>query len=184
MPLDLADGASERESKNTARIRKVAEGKGYEEALAATPPESPLWMRGWRMAYQGKSALILAIPAFVMGLAWGNGPIGLRLGSVLAYALAAFGVVRILIGSKLRTRATQAGLLKRSAYIQDRRSETTLRGWGGETRYYFLLEFEDGGIAEFGMDGRGTGEEPYPSGIFGVAYTRGQELLDFQQIRV
>ena len=184
MPLDLAGGADKLETKNSPRILKVREGKGFEEALAADPPESASWVHGWRTSYQGKTLLVLSLPAFGSSLLWGSGMIALRFGTLLGLALAAMGVSKLVKGKQLREEAVKLKLLKRPALILDRRSETTLRGWGGSTRYFFQLEFEDGGVAEFGMDGRGTGEEPFPSGIFGVAYTRGEELLDFTQVRV
>ncbi|MFT4539165.1 MAG: hypothetical protein ACI841_004006 [Planctomycetota bacterium] len=184
MPLDLADGANQKESKNTARIQKVPAGKGFEEAMEATPPESAQWMYGWRMAYQGRTLLALALPLLGAAWFWGSGSYFLRVPTFLAYVVIAMGITKILKGGGLQSSATEAKLLKRHAMILDRRSETTLRGWGGDTRYFFELEFEDGGVGEFGMHGRGTGEEPFPSGMFGVAYTRGEELLDFKQVRV
>ncbi len=184
MPLDLADGVESQESKNTARIQKIPGGKGYEEAMAADPPESGTWFRGWRMTYQGKTLLILAGLALVLGLVLGNGTIALRPPMLLGYVLLIVGILKIVKGGAMCREAVQGKLLKRPALILDRRSDTTVRGWGGDTRYFFTIEFEDGGIAEFGMDGRGTSEEPFPNGMFGIAYTRGTELLEFKQIRV
>ena len=87
-------------------------------------------------------------------------------------------------GVAMQAEAVERPLLKRPGLIVDRRSDTSIRGWNGFTTYYFTIEFEDGGAGEFRFPGLGAQEDPYPTNLPGVAYTRGTELLHFRHIRV
>ena len=74
-------------------------------------------------------------------------------------------------------------VLKRSAYLVRRRSEThdNIRG---DVVYYFLIQFCDGSEGEFRFPGRGVSEELYSNGMTGVAFTRGDELLHMERVRI
>ena len=87
-------------------------------------------------------------------------------------------------GRKSVQSALRFSLLRRPALILDRRSETRIHGWSGDTTYFFKLEFEDGAQGEFAFPGLGPQEEPYATNLPGIAYTRGQELLHFRHVRV
>jgi hypothetical protein len=50
--------------------------------------------------------------------------------------------------------------------------------------YFFQLEFADGGSGEFRYPGRGVNHDLLVSGNTGVAFTRGELLVDFLPIRV
>lgn len=183
MPLDLAEGAEKRESKHTARILKVREHEKFAAAETFQPPESYLWQQGWRLGYTGKVLIGLGVASLALGaLLGGFAPLGIW--SLLGYALVILGAVSIVRGRKFQAEETKLPILRRPALIVDRRSDTTIRGWGGETQYFFEIEFEDGGVGEFGMQGKGVNEEPYTTNLPGVAYTRGTTLLHFQHIRV
>jgi hypothetical protein len=94
------------------------------------------------------------------------------------------GIWAFIQGRNSMQRAHRFPLLKRPALILDRRSETRIRGWSGDTTYFFKLEFEDGAQGEFNFPGLGPQEDPYATNLPGVAYTRGQELLHFRHVRV
>ena len=75
-------------------------------------------------------------------------------------------------------------LLKRPALVTSRRSETSPSGAGYRTVYFFQLEFADGCSGEFRYPGRGVNHDLLVSGNTGVAFTRGDLLVDFLPIRV
>jgi hypothetical protein len=103
----------------------------------------------------------------------------------------AFAVVALILGGYMmvkgkgiRDKAVADPIAKRPGMIVDRRSETEVRGWNGSTSYFFTIEFEDGAVGEYSFSGRGATEDPYPTGMTGLAFLRGTHLLEFQQIRV
>lgn len=63
-----------------------------------------------------------------------------------------------------------------------RRSETRERRGPGATVYYFTLHFDDGSEGEFQWPGQGTLYEPMPNGTTGIAYTRGDRLIEFKKL--
>ena len=184
MPIDLAGGSERKETQNTARIQKVEAHDGYGEAQAFEPPESGEWQRGWRLGYRGRVLIALGLLALIPNVLLGSGSYLARPWTWLTVVLLGLGVSCLLRGGALRAAEVAKPLLKRAALITDRRSDTTIRGWGGATRYFFTIEFADGNVAEFDMSGRGVNEEPYATNLPGVAYTRGERLLFFKHIRV
>jgi hypothetical protein len=81
-------------------------------------------------------------------------------------------------------RARSVPLLKRPALVTSRRSETSARGPGYQTVYYFQLEFAEGSSGEFRYPGRGVNHDLLVANNTGVAFTRGDLLVDFLPIRV
>ena len=166
------------ESKNTARLQKVRASEHFDEAMAFVPPEGPEYQQAGQQVFQGKAALALAAVFSALALS-GQG--------VLWWILAGVNIVLAHVywprGARTRSKVTSAQLLKRPAVILSRRSDVELKGWVGETTYFFELEFEDGAIAEFRYPGRGSSHEPYTNNMAGVAYTRGDTLLFFRLIR-
>jgi hypothetical protein len=180
--FDLIEGVSpERKStKNMLRLAKMPEHADYEPALAADPPED-LETHRWRMRRLQGSLVAgagLALLGLALVLAWG-------------FALLALGALALVLGTWLAAvhtrhlaRRLALPLMKRAAVVTDRRSETELRFNTGITTYFFLLEFDDGAEAEFRYPGRGAHTEPLSKGVTGIAYTRGDHLIAFRQIRV
>lgn len=167
------------------RLGKMPEHKNYEAALAYQPSESELYLAGMR----DKGIARWWIFATVATAAWAiylivssgtllNLPLPLSVVSlILTFKYAAR-------GSKACEEASSMPLLKRVAIVHERRSETTYKGSKGKTAYYFQLEFADGGKGEFRQPGKGPQFEPLVNGNTGMAYTRGQELLEFKVLRV
>ena len=177
----MESGAPGRKStKNMLRLEKMPEHPDYETAMAAAPPEDPE-THGWRMSRtRGAATAALGLVLGALGLALGWGALVVALGGVLAVG----GIwVAVTHGAKL---AKRVGLpiMKRAAVVTDRRSETELRFNTGITTYFFMLEFDDGAEAEFRYPGRGAHTEPLSKGVTGIAYTRGENLISFKQIRV
>jgi len=169
------------DSPNQGRIGKIAAHKTYADVLAYVPPESPSYLVGMRLRWHGRNLAILG--ALMAG--WGAWQAGWV--STWFWLGAAALLLGLVLWSKGRTRCAQAiaePISKRPGMIVDRRSETAIRSWNGETVYFFTIEFEGGGVGEYRFEGRGASEDPYPSGMTGVAFLRGTELLEFRQIRV
>jgi hypothetical protein len=80
----------------------------------------------------------------------------------------------------LRAQDAARPTLRRPALVVSRRSETSATGGG--TIYFFTLRFDDGSEGEFRRLGQGTMSEPMSNGYSGIAYTRGEDLVDFRRL--
>jgi hypothetical protein len=191
MPIGIDTSAKKQtgaDSPNARRIDRVEANDAYAAALAWTPPETLQYRDGALRAYRSKLLLVASAGLFVVALAIESFQFGTPLWTNplcwLAIILAGFSITRLFKSKAQQQRAVEAPLLKRSALITDRRSETTIHGWKGETTYYFQIEFADGIEGEFAYPGHGSNEEPYVTNLPGVAYTRAETLLAFKHIRV
>ena len=190
MPLELAgDGATQAagsESPNAPKIAKILERETeLTEAMVWSPPEGARYQSGRRAMASGQGLLVAgALLLLVTGLSGGWAGVASKLFGGLGLIAVLAGAVLWLKGRGACQQSLALPLLRRPAYIRDRRSETELVGMGGRTMYYFELEFEGGTVAEFAYAGRGPSEDPYVNGMTGVAYTRGTELLHFRHVRI
>ena len=100
----------------------------------------------------------------------------------VAAALGLAGVVLLVQAAATRALHRRTPMLKRAAYVLDRRSMTSVRGGVGSTTYVFKIRFEDGSEGEFTHVGRGSMYDPPANGAAGVAYTRGPRMLEFRRI--
>lgn len=180
-----AAAAREEKSPVLERLAQMKEKPEYQEGLAFTPLEGPSFQRA--AARQRRGLALAAVGIFLLssGLtAAGEGPPWLRLRVLSGLLLAAFG--GFTAARALRTKRTILArpMLKRAARVADRRSETAIQGGRGDTIYFFDLELEDGTRAEFAYPGRGASDNPLTTGVTGIAYTRGAELVAFKRIRV
>ena len=186
-PLETASDREAQRSVHAARIGRVREHATFDAAMAFEPSNSADWWNARRRAWWGSRGLGVGLSLVGIG-AWLNRADGASLllnpWSLLGAALAGFGLFQWSKGKQGMSSALEHKLLKRPAIVLDRRSETAIHGWSGQTDYYFLLEFEDGVQGEFRRPGRGAQEDPYATNLPGVAYTRGTELLHFQHVRV
>ena len=165
------------------RLARMEEKPEFAEALAEDAPWSPEYARARNRRTQGTvlavlGLVLLALPALFSG-GWSFG-FTAALGGIVAL------VGLVLVARDLATsRALEArSVLKRSACVIERRSESRSGGGGSELTYFFDIQFGDGSEGEFFYPGRGVAEELYANGLTGVAYTRGQELLSIKRIRV
>jgi hypothetical protein len=183
-PLETKADREARTSVHTTRIGRIREHKDFAEALSWSPPEGRTHQQGRRLSWWGQRGAILGVAlisaAFLLGVGRGWSTV-LTLVGVIVLIL---GIWALIQGRNSMQRAHRFPLLKRPALILDRRSETRIRGWSGDTTYYFKLEFEDGAQGEFNFPGLGPQEDPNATNLPGVAYTRGQELLHFRHVRV
>ncbi|MEM6863452.1 MAG: hypothetical protein AAF627_22155 [Myxococcota bacterium] len=186
-PLETAADRKRLESINAGRIERVRGHAQFEEATSWTPPESPRWHAGVRRSWwslpttlTGAGILLLLV---VPPIGRGFDVQGVFL-SLIGIGLIGFGIYLRVSGTRMQAEAVALPLLKRPGVIVDRRSETRIRGWDGDTTYYFKVEFEEGVVGEFRYPGLGAQEEPYATNLPGVAYTRGTDLLHFRHVRV
>lgn len=183
-PLESKADRDARASVHAARIGRIRGHKDFGEAMHWSPPESRGHQRGLRLAWWGRRALAVGVVLVAVVAIGGLERVPRSPLTWLGVAAVAFGVWATLRGRAEIRESRRFPLLKRPALILDRRSETRIRGWSGETTYYFKLELEDGAQAEFAFPGLGAQDEPYATNLPGVAYTRGQELLHFRHVRV
>ncbi len=170
-------------SPNAGRIAKIEGHKTFEDAMAHNAQEIPDYFTGGRFAWHGRNFVILAAVLVGLGVMLSSSSALLPWSAFAAIALIA-GIVMIVKGKGLQGKAIADPISKRAGMIVDRRSETEVAGWNGSTCYYFTIEFEDGAVGEYGFSGRGATEDPYPTGMTGLAYLRGSNLLEFKHIRV
>ncbi|MDF1836720.1 MAG: hypothetical protein P1V35_02525 [Planctomycetota bacterium] len=184
MPVMVAgqketDGASP----NAGRIAKIQGHKTFEDAMAHNAQEIPDYFTGGRFAWHGRNFVILAVVLVGLGAVFSSSS-ALLPWSAFAVVALLLGLFMIVKGNGLKSKAIADPISKRPGMIVDRRSETEVAGWNGATCYYFTIEFEDGAVGEYGFSGRGATEDPYPTGMTGLAYLRGANLLEFKHIRV
>jgi len=167
------------------RLGKMPEHKNYETALAYQPSESEQYLAGMR----DKGIARWWAFASVITSAWAvylivSSSAVLSVPMPLQFVFLILAIKYATRGRKACTEATSMPLLKRVAIVHERRSETTYKGSKGKTVYFFEIEFADGGKGEFRQPGKGPQFEPLVNGNTGMAYTRGQELLEFKVLRV
>ena len=178
-PFDLVGPKAEgEENPNLARLARMKDQPGYDEALAWKPLESfeyqTLEQRKKRSVQMLGLSVVIAVVAFLTA-SWVFAIAALLfIGGLGVYVQASGGQAKIL----------KLPLLVRPAIVLDRRSETAMGWWIGRTVYYFEMEFADGSDGEFRWPGRGLDHPPLVNGQTGVAFTRGDVLLGFRAIRV
>jgi hypothetical protein len=100
---------------------------------------------------------------------------------LVAVVLIAIAIFLLAGAVTIRGNARNAPMLRRPARVLDRKSRTALSDEVGATTYFFQLRFADGSEGEFRLAGRGTMYEPPTVGASGLAYTRGDTLLEFKR---
>ena len=165
------------------RLARMEEKPEFAEALAQDAPWSPEYARARNRRSQGTilgllGLVLLTLPALSSG-GWSFGFL-----AVVGGAVALVGLVLLARGFNVARALEARPVLKRSAFVIERRSESELRGGSAQVTYFFDIQFGDGSEGEFFYPGRGVSEELYANGLTGLAYTRGQELLAIKRIRV
>ncbi len=180
MPITEGGDDQGRESKNAPRLSKIRASEAFASAQTTAPPETPAYQEGVKLSQVGSTLAVLGVILGGVGYALE----GLHtLAYTLAGALTSIGIIQVVRGNRLKGTELAPELLCRPAIILSRRSEVTLRGYSGDTTYFFELELEGGAIAEFAYPGRGPSANVYTNNLSGIAYTRGGNLLEFKQVR-
>jgi len=179
-PLQVSPGAEQDRSPIVERLVKMEAKPEFAQALEVTPPWSPAYEKARNHQTQGSILIVLGllVPAFALALR-GGGLEGLPLGTGIV--IAAIGLAMVIGGTLTRRRLDKQKVLKRSATIVVRRSEIDPKN---NVIYFYLLQFGDGSEGEFFYPGRGVTNDPYSNGMTGLAFTRGQELLFMERVRI
>lgn len=188
-PLGLGEATRE-PTETMRRLGRMVQHEKYPETMAAEPATeiedlaaTALGSRGLLGVGLGAMLLVLALPwTWLFGgdlvRAWRSLP-------AMAGALLLVGGLCLWQVARARTaRARAVPLLKRPALVTSRRSETSPSGASYQTIYFFQLEFADGSSGEFRYPGRGVNHDLLVANNTGVAFTRGDLLVDFLPIRV
>jgi len=188
-PLGLEEEVREA-TETMRRLERMSEHEKFPEAAAWEPPPeiedlaaTDLASRGLLFVGFGAFFLVLALPwtlLFGNGLAaaWVTPP------GIAGILLLLAGLVQWVVAKRRIAAARRVPLLKRPALVTSRRSETSIKNRGYSTIYFFQLEFADGSAGEFRYPGRGVNHDLLVGGNTGVAFTRGDLLLEFKSIRV
>ncbi len=181
MPFDFVEKKeAKKPSAIQARLGRMKEHVDWAAAYAWTPPVEADLERAARSIRTGAALIGVGALFALWGVAADIGWVRLVLGVLLIAA----GGRLVLPGLSLRRARLRLPLLRRAALVSDRRSETNLRGLSGSTTYFFQLELEDGGSGEFRYPARGIQDDLLVKGNTGLAYTRGDELVAFKNIKV
>jgi len=181
--FEMMEGGADKkrkETRNMVRLAKMPEHEEYSAAIERDLGEGPEFDRWRRGARVGVRLLVLGAGLIALGVVLGWGDVAI----VVGIAIEAIGATWLVRMKSLQSRRLAMPMMKRAAVVTDRRSETELRFNTGITTYFFTLEFADGNEAEFRYPGRGAHTEPLSKGVTGIAHTRGDELIEFEQIRV
>jgi hypothetical protein len=161
-----------------ARLQRMREHKSFAAAMAFVPPDQVVERRAGRLLTRGSigvaAGAILALGGLLLRDSAAFLPL-LVVGGLLAFG----GLLALLRPAALRAAHRAAPILRRPALVGERRSTTAVEG---TVDYYFTLRFDDGSEGEFHWPGQGTMYEPLSNGYTGIAYTRGDRLIDFRRL--
>jgi hypothetical protein len=182
-PLSLGGAVDTAGDETAQRVARLREHPAFASAMAWTPPDPEVTERAHRLRSRAGILLFAAVGIFTASSV-GRGGLGFpaRIPVVLSALAAAVGVLLLGLAAAMRKRAIALPILRRPSLVVVRRSETAERGGVGATVYFFTLHFDDGSEGEFRRPGQGTMYEPMPNGTTGVAYTRGERLIDFRKL--
>lgn len=169
-----------RSDETQKRLVKVRAHADFAAAQAWLPLDPAFETRA--RAHSRRAGWLFAIGVVVGGLSFALGEHASIVALGCAGALAAAALASLGLASSVRNEHRRTPMLKRAAYVLDRRSQTSDRGGLGSTVYFFKIRFEDGAEGEFSHIGRGSMYEPPAVGAAGVAYTRGARMLEFRRI--
>jgi hypothetical protein len=170
------------------RLAKVRAHADFAAAQSWLPVDPEFERRARKQSAIGVVSIALALLiALVLWLTYeGNGDLVVDppyMPGVAAAALFTLVAIVCFLGTAdTRSKHRRTPMLKRAAYVLDRRSITNEKGGIGSTTYVFKIRFEDGSEGEFTHIGRGSMYEPPANGAAGVAYTRGPRMIEFRRI--
>lgn len=180
-PLRMGAASAPADDETAKLLKKIEAHPLYAAALTWSPIDPLVERKAARLHAWGMATLVVLALSLVVAALFFEGPFLGRppvLGSVVLAAIAIF----LFAGAvTLRGNSKHQPMLRRPARVLDRKSRTELSEKVGATTYYFQLRFSDGSEGEFKLTGRGVMYEPPTVGASGVAYTRGETLLEFKR---
>jgi hypothetical protein len=182
-PLSIGS-AQQVDAATIARLQRMREHKSFAAAMAFVPPDQTVERRAGHLLTRGTVAVAAGLALVLVGVALREGGAFLGGGAFLPLvvpgaALVIGGLAALLRPAALRAAHRAAPILRRPALVAERRSTTAVEG---SVDYYFTLRFDDGSEGEFHWPGQGTMYEPLSNGYTGIAYTRGDRLIDFRRL--
>jgi hypothetical protein len=177
-PLNIG-GGSVVDDETLQRLKRMREHASFPAAMAFVPHSPAVEAKAARFFTFGTLACVGALIAAGCAVWRGESHGALNTYTYVAVALAVLALVLLCLPRIVRNRHRAAPMLKRPAMVVVRRS--VMQEKGG-VLYYFTLRFDDGSEGEFQRLGQGMMYEPLSNGYSGIAYTRGDELIDFRRL--
>jgi hypothetical protein len=177
-PLQLGGKAVTPDDEIQKRLGRLSEHAEFKAKLAWNPADDEAETPARRLRGFASVALVVGGLWICAAFLRGASPTGPWAST--GYALVALGVVGAVAGRAWQTSLRARPMLRRVAIVTDRRSDTDLVR--GATTYYFSLRFHDGSEGEFRFVGRGTQYDPMANGAAGIAFSRGERLIEFHRI--
>jgi hypothetical protein len=181
-PLSLGGAISTEGDETAQRVARLREHPAFAAAMEWTPrdPEDRKRAKGVRML--AWAMFFFGISIFTFAVVQEGGFPSTLAPLVYAGLSAATGILLLMLSRVVGKKGSGLPLLRRPCIVLVRRSETLERRGPGATVYFFTLHFDDGSEGEFRWPGQGTLYEPMPNGTTGIAYTRGDRLLEFRKL--
>jgi hypothetical protein len=181
-PLTLGGKVETAGDETAKRLQRLRELPVFASAMAWTPLDPEAEQRAER--FRARAWILFVIFVAIVAYA---AILGMPLArpSVLtgaACASLALSLVNFVRAATVSRKSLALPLLRRPALVVDRRSVTAEKGGTGATVYFFTLHFDDASEGEFRWPGQGTMYEPMPNGTTGLAYTRGERLIEFRKL--
>jgi hypothetical protein len=181
-PLTLGGKVETSGDETAKRLQRLRDHAAFATAMSWTPRDPEVELHAERLRARGWILVVI----FVAVLAYAallSSP--LTRPSVLTGALAAslaLAILNFVRAATIQRRSLALPVLRRPALVVDRRSVTSEKAGPGATIYFFTLHFDDASEGEFRWPGQGTMYEPMPNGTTGLAYTRGERLIEFKKL--
>jgi hypothetical protein len=180
-PLTLGGKVETAGDETAKRLQRLRELPAFASAMSWTPRDPEAELRAERLRARGWALVVILVAVVAYAALLG---VPLYRPSVLTGAACASLVLSISVfvrAASVQRRSLALPLLRRPALVVDRRSVTSEKAGPGATTYFFTLHFDDASEGEFRWPGQGTMYEPMPNGTTGLAYTRGERLIEFRK---
>ncbi|MBI5431519.1 MAG: hypothetical protein HZA52_01680 [Planctomycetes bacterium] len=177
-PLQLGAKAVPPDDEVARRLARLTEHAEFKAKLAWNPIDSEAEAPALKLRSFAGFAIVLGGLWAAVTLLRGLPPAGTW--ALVGYGVAGVGVIALLASRGWQRSLRNGPMLKRAAIVTDRRSDTNPKR--GSTNYHFSLRFHDGSEGEFRFHGRGTQYDPMANGAAGLAFTRGERLVEFHRI--
>jgi hypothetical protein len=180
-PLQLGGKVEGPRDETIARLKRLREKPEF-ETLAKWEPQDQEYLAKARHL-RGLAAIWFTLTIVGGLVAWARAGSS---GAAIWYALTAVWLVVTILhlarAAKIQRTGTDRPMLRRPAIVVERRSETAAELSENPTVYFFSLRFDDGSEGEFRWPGQGTLYEPLTNGMTGIAFTRGERLVEFRRL--
>jgi hypothetical protein len=181
-PLTLGGKVETAGDETAKRLQRLRELPAFGTAMAWTPRDPEVELRAERLRARGWILVVIAVAVLAYAALLDVPLTRPSVLSVAAFAAFVLSVTCFVRAAAMSRRSLALPLLRRPALVVDRRSVTSEKGGTGATIYFFTLHFDDASEGEFRWPGQGTMYEPMPNGTTGLAYTRGDRLIEFKKL--